>query len=218
MSLAEQAAETLKQRILAGDYPAGADLPSQGALAIELNVSRPVLREAMRTIASEGLIEVSQGRLPRVRPAGPEQVASGLQLLVARGAASFADLMEVRRPLEVEIVSLAAQRRDDEDLARLDAAVRRLLHGESLDEQVSADRDFHISLARASGNSLFESLLGAIVMPLEESMRASLANVGVERGLRDHKRILAAVRRGDEQAARSAMVRHLRKAAVDQSK
>lgn len=217
MNLAEQTAEILKDRIVSGHYPTDGALPPQGELATELSVSRPVLREAMRTVASLGLIEVSQGRLPRVRPAGPEQVATGLQLLVARGGASFADLIEVRRPLELEIVGLAARRRQDDDLARLEATVRRLLHGETLEDQVAADRDFHLYLARATENRLFESLLEAIVIPLEQSMRNSLSNVGIDRGLRDHQRILAAVRAGDVEAAKQAMVRHLQKAAVDQA-
>lgn len=218
MSLVEQTAEILKDRIVSGHYPADESLPPQGELATELSVSRPVLREAMRTVASLGLIEVSQGRLPRVRPVGPEQVASGLQLLVARGGATFQDLIEVRRPLEIEIVSLAARRRHDEDLARLAAAIRRLLHAETLDDQVAADRDFHLFLARASGNPLFECLLEAIVVPLEQSMRTSLSNVGIDRGLRDHKQIAAAVHAGDPKAAQQAMARHLRRAAIDQAK
>ena len=109
--LVEQTVAVLREQIVSGNFTAGGPLPSQGELCVELGVSRSVIREAMRTLQSQGLIEVSQGRRPTVLPAGPAAAIETLSTLVERSQVSLLQLLEVRQPLEVEIAAKANKAR-----------------------------------------------------------------------------------------------------------
>src|SRR5436190_8473641 len=103
-SLVKQAEERLRRQILKrgpNDL-----LPSQGELAASLGVSRTVLREAMKHLEAEGLVEIAQGRRIRVKPAGPQASMRTLDAMLRRTDGSLAHLLEVRRPLEGEIAAL----------------------------------------------------------------------------------------------------------------
>ncbi|QDU97298.1 FadR/GntR family transcriptional regulator [Lignipirellula cremea] len=207
--LVEQTVVCLRDRILQGDYLAGDLLPSQGALCEELGVSRSVIREAMRTLQSLGLLDVSQGRRPSVRPAEPSAVIETLGMLVARSDLSMTDLIEVRRPLEVEIAGLAALRRTDPQLQKMEIAIRDQRAARDVAQQAACDLRFHQVLVEASGNALFGIVLNVLAEMLRRSRRQTLQHSGVEVALFHHQRILDAVAASDEQQARQAMAAHI---------
>jgi DNA-binding FadR family transcriptional regulator len=105
--LVEQVVDSLRERIVSASYQATGELPPQHDLCRELGVSRTVVREAMQRLQSQGLIELSQGRRPRIRPASHGAIADNLQVLMRRSAASLLHLAEVRLPLEAEIAGLS---------------------------------------------------------------------------------------------------------------
>ena len=74
LDLVQEVTERLREQILAGAFDADRSLPPEGQLGQALGVSRTVIREAMRILAAQGLVEVSQGRTPRVKPADPTHV------------------------------------------------------------------------------------------------------------------------------------------------
>ena len=80
-SLLEDAVDGIQKGILEGNYQAGSFLPSEGEFVKQLGVSRTIIREAMRVLESRGLVEVSQGRRPRVGSGDPEAVSSALDVL-----------------------------------------------------------------------------------------------------------------------------------------
>ena len=100
----------------------GAELPSQGKLAERLGVSRTVIREAMRILESQGLLEITQGKLPRVLPPNTQVVIDGLSTLMERSSATLLDVLEVRRPVEIEVAVLAAERATGEHLRQMSEA------------------------------------------------------------------------------------------------
>ncbi|HVX15406.1 MAG TPA: FadR/GntR family transcriptional regulator [Pirellulales bacterium] len=205
----------LSDQIMSGVFGPGGALPPEGALAETFGVSRTVVREAMRTLRAQGLVEVSQGKLPRVKPADPEAATASLALLLRRSAGTLLDLVEARRPLESEIALLAAERATPEDCDRLSAAIDHLVAARTLDDRVEADVQFHRTLGEATGNPVFCLMLETIAGLLRESRRQTLAQSGTEIAAQGHRAVLDAVRRGEGAAAKAAMLEHLNLAERD---
>ncbi len=205
----------LSDQIMSGAFGPGGVLPPEGALAETFGVSRTVVREAMRILRAQGLVEVSQGKLPRVKPADPEAATASLALLLRRSAGTLLDLVEARRPLESEIALLAAERAKPEHWERLSAAIDRLTVARTLDERVEADVQFHRTLGEATGNPVFCLMLETIAGLLRESRRQTLSQSGTEIAAQGHRAVLEAVRRRDGVAAKAAMLEHLNLAERD---
>jgi len=207
-SLVKQAEERLRGRILRKGAPDV--LPSQADLAADLGVSRTVLREAMKHLEAEGLLDIAQGRRIRIRPAGPQAALRSLDAMLRRSDGSLAHLLEVRRPLESDIAALAAVRRGPQHLETLERALASLAALRTLDLRVDADLLFHRTLAEATGNPVFLLLLDTVAGLLRASRYASIGSHGAQAAVDGHRDILDAVRARDPRAARDAMLRHLR--------
>ncbi len=217
VDLVQEAVARLEKQILSGKFAPGESIPPEGQLSTQLGVSRTVIREAMRILGAKGLVEVSQGRLPRVKPAGPEHVISSLSTFLQRHDHSLLDLTEARRLLEVGCVALAAQRATPDQVDALEKVSLQLSEADSLDRQIEADLQFHVQLAECSGNPV----LGLLLAPLSQLMRIShketLSRTGAERAAVGHRRIVEAIRHQDVESARHAMLEHLAMAEIDLS-
>ena len=108
--LVESVCEHLRTEILNGTFAPGSALPSEAELAEAYHVSRRVIRETLRVLSTQGLVELSQGRKPIVRHADNNAAIDTLRVSLERSSASLLHLFEARRPLEIESVALAAQR------------------------------------------------------------------------------------------------------------
>jgi DNA-binding FadR family transcriptional regulator len=205
----------LRERIIAGAYGDDGALPPEGDLATGYGVSRTVIREAMRGLRAEGLVEVAQGKLPRVKPPAAATVIASLDTLLRRSQTSLLQLIETRRPLEGEIAALAAERASDEHLIRLQQAIDDQQTATRPAAQIEADLRFHRILAEATGNPVFGLLLEALVGLLRDSRQQTIAQSGVETALVGHRDILQALRKRDAVGARAAMLEHLRLAERD---
>lgn len=199
----------LSDQITSGAFGHDGALPAEGALAATFGVSRTVVREAMRTLRAQGLVEVSQGRPPRVKPADAKATVTSLALLLRRSQGTLLHLIEARRPLESEIALLAAERAKPADFDHLQESIDRLTSARTLPERVRADVDFHRILAETCGNPVFCLLLETISGLLDESRRRTLTQSGSEIAAVGHLAVLAALRRRDGAAAKSAMLEHL---------
>jgi DNA-binding FadR family transcriptional regulator len=206
---------SLTERIVQGDFDGSGLLPSEGELAKSFDVSRTVVREAMRSLRAQGLVEVSQGRAPRVKSPDSKATVASLRLLLRRNKATLLHLVEVRQPVEGEIAALAAERANAEHLRQLDRAIQDLATAAPLDERIEADVRFHRILAEATGNPVFVLLLETLADFLRESRQRTLAYSGVEQALVGHRAVLEAVRDHDPVKAREAMQKHLQLAARD---
>ena len=214
----DRVATVLKQlthEIIAGRFNSGAALPPEGELAKSHDVSRTVIREAMRSLRAQGLVEMSQGRPARVRPPDPEAVVASLEVLLRRNRATLLHLVEVRRPLESEIAALAAERANDEHLRQLERTVHDLAAASDLEDRIEADVRFHSILAEATGNPVFVLLLETLAGFLRESRQKTLAYSGLEIALQGHRAVYQAVRSRNPSKAREAMEEHLRLATRD---
>ena len=208
-SRVEQVVERIQTGIYEGEFPAGSELPAEGKLAEMAGVSYTVIREAMRTLRTHGLVEISQGRRPRVKPAGPDAVRDTLDAMLRRSSSSIRELTEIRQPLECEMVALAAQRATPAHIEQIELAFARQLAAKTLDEQIAADIEFHNVLAIAAGNQLFGLVLSILWDLLWESRRRGILHYGGDSSFSAHREIIEAVKRGDSEGARRIMVEHL---------
>ncbi len=209
-SLADQVAEHLFARVV--DLPPGSELPSQKELADQFGVSRTVIREAVRSLAAKGVIDVRSGRKLQVAAVDASSVSESLTLFLrGAGATGYGAAHEVRAVLETHVAELAAERATPHDLEALHVSHEAMV--DASDEPDTAaihDVEFHRALARATQNPLFEVMLDSIGAVLLEVRRATL-RVPTQYGLavEAHAEILQAVDARDGQAARTAMRAHL---------
>jgi GntR family transcriptional repressor for pyruvate dehydrogenase complex len=205
-----QIAAELERAILSGELAPGDLLPSERDISARRGVSRSVVREALGRLASLGLVRSVHGSGTRVEAPSSRPVTVGYQRLLTRADCRLEDLAAVRLPLETTIAALAATRRTDADLQRLEKTQKVLgKPRRSLEAHVEADVEFHAALADATGNPLFQVMLAPIQQLLIDTRRRTLGRYGSEIAFRHHGEVLAAVRARDAEAATAAMRRHL---------
>ncbi len=209
VDLVQEAAEQLRAQIISGQFGVDGPMPPEAQLGAALGVSRTVIREAMRTLAAQGLVEVSQGRPARVRPVDPQTVVDTFHTYLQREDHSLLDLVEVRQPLEAAIAALAAERATEADIESLEQSIETQESARLKNDQIEEDVRFHAILARSTGNPVFSLLLSAVVGLMRRSLNETLTRTGLHRSLAGHRNVLAAIRRRDPDAARKAMFNHL---------
>lgn len=213
--LVGQVVDQIREAIFSGQFSPGSTLPSERLLGETLGVSYTVVREATRVLRSQGLLEMSQGRRARVKPAGPEVLRASLETMMRRTTTSLRELTDLRRLLECEIADLAAALATPQHVEAMQAAIDDLKTAFTLDQQIAADMRFHQWLARASGNALFAQVLSAVTELQWESRRQAFVNVGIGHAVEGHEAVLQAVRRRDRDAARRTMLEHMRMIVLD---
>lgn len=209
-TLAKVVMRQLTEYVQAGNLTPGEALPPQHELARQFSVSRTVLREAMQGLAAAGLIEIRPGSGCYVRE--PDLSVDAEALFEAYTHESALDVIETRVVVEVELVGLAAKRRTEEDLLRMNAALERIKQANARGESAYLlTAEFHRLLAKAAHNGVLYRVAQLLRKPtVAEGVR-------VERELPDvtvheyetHLRLFEAVQRGDEQEARQLMREHL---------
>lgn len=216
-SLAEQVVDRIKGMIMEGDLDAGDRLPPEVDLAARMGVSRTALREGMRTLEAQGLLETRAGVGTVVRSVGADQLAQPLTLFVeaSGGAIKFEEFHAVRTIIESEIAALAAKSAGEAELEVLRSSMATMeATAGDFEAFASADASFHQSLAIMTGNPLLELFLGALRLLLEEHIRQVVSHIDpLKDVLPYHAAILSAVERRDEEGARKAMKDHLRQVA-----
>jgi GntR family transcriptional repressor for pyruvate dehydrogenase complex len=212
----EQVEYEIRKAILAGEFSAGDRLPKESELAKVFGVSRSTIREALRSLASAGLISTSPGASGGSFVEGvdhhsiAERLGESVANVVLLGTLSYEEVANVRQLLEVPSARLAARNRSEDDLNRLHDIIERekaVLVNDPDVPQLNAS--FHQVLADASGNRM----LSALVMALHRVTHPlSYINTSPALGRESvihHIRIASAVRDRDEDAAESAMSDHL---------
>jgi DNA-binding FadR family transcriptional regulator len=219
---AELVAEDIRTEILKGNFRAG--LPKEAVLLADYQVSRPTLREALRILETEGLVETRRGRRggATVRRPTPESAAYHLGLTLQAADADVDDLAAARALIEPLCAELAAQSRDRKKLASyLDALTDEAeeLIGEGAAFTACLQR-FHTALVEASANTTLRILAGtveAIWQGQEQAWARKVSAEGAypkvreqEQALASHRRIADLIRRGDAEGAMEAARVHLR--------
>jgi GntR family galactonate operon transcriptional repressor len=209
--LHREVVDVLGQRIVRGDYRPGEVLPNESDLGLTLDVSRTVVREAVKVLASKGMLssrpKTGTRVLERANWSLIDPDVLTWQVDVAADMSLFRDLSDVRSIIEPQAASLAAARRTaaegeqlSELLAELDSAA------EDTDRYIAADLALHASILRATHNELLARMTGTIRVALAASRRISVKVPGGPRGAMPlHRAVVAAIRNGDPAAARDSM-------------
>lgn len=214
--LSTRVASVLRSRLIAGDIPPGQKLPTEMQLTEQFGVSRTVVREAIATLAADGMVESRQGAGVFVVN-HPASTLSKLGADIGSRVSTAINVLEVRLAIEVESAALAAARRNLSQLAMIEEAFsefeRNLIVGGPTGP---ADFAFHRAIAAATNNPFYVEMLDALgqrAIPCDASSpwTTELAqNEFYQRGLhREHAAILEAIGAQDAEAARAAMRHHL---------
>jgi GntR family transcriptional repressor for pyruvate dehydrogenase complex len=202
--------ELFKRLIAEGVLTPGDRLPPERELAERAGVSRSSLRQALKVLENMGVISQRVGSGTTLNPAAASILAEPLQFLILLDGITFQELMEARLIVEPELAARAAVRATAEDLQALKDAISRMEESVADPLQfVPADLEFHQALYRAAGNRVCTMLFTVVHQSVEEMVQLTARMVPPEHTIRFHRRILAAVRRGDADAARLRMRDHL---------
>lgn len=207
--LYEQLERLLREYVRDQGLQPGDRLPSERVLAEALRVSRASLRQATVSLEVQGVLEVRHGGGIYVRSLDVDP--GRLKEMLTRRR-RLPDVLEAREAIECMLAVLAAQRRTEDDLAAIDAALQAMA-AEIREGGIgaSADREFHAAVARAAKNKLLLDVMKALEDPVQETRLESLSEPGrPKQSLADHRRIAEAIRREDPRAADRAMRRHVR--------
>lgn len=212
----QQVEETIRAAILSGELKSGEMLPPEAELARQFNVSRGTLREALRVLASQHLIQKVPGarggnfiRSVDYRSLG-DVVIDSVSNLLALGSIRFDEVADMRQMLEVPSVRLAAVNRSSEDLVRLKEILVAQKAASVDDPGVpDLDRQFHTTIARASGNRVLASFVAALHHATEPVHYLSLSPEVGRETVRQHQAILRAIDAGDVDLAEKAVTEHL---------
>ncbi len=209
-SLTEQAIEALREQIAGGVWPVGGRIPTEGELVATLGVGRNTVREATRALVHAGLLETRQGDGTYVR--ANSELAGAIRRRAA--SARTLEVLEVRRALETEAAGLAAERRTDEDLSRLQAArTERLARWEAgdIDGVVDGDLALHRAVVAAAHSPMLAELYDQISLALRDAIEHLTVNseLADDDLARVHDKLIEAIRRGDAKSARAETVAYL---------
>jgi DNA-binding FadR family transcriptional regulator len=200
--------DRLREAILTGDYHPGERLPTQRALAADLEVNMATVREALKRLEQLRLVEIRHGDATRVLD---WRRSGGLEALMLKGGSMqppAADLMEARRLLLVEAARLAAERRSEahaEALIELAVAVGL---AEDVQGALLADWAFMAALVEAAGNLVFQLIMNSVrelYLPRAEAFRELVLDMEESRSL--YAQIATCVHDRDASGAAEAIER-----------
>jgi GntR family transcriptional regulator, transcriptional repressor for pyruvate dehydrogenase complex len=213
----EEAAEQIAEKVRSGLLRAGDKLPSERDLAVQMEISRPTLREAARVLVDAGVMEVRRG------PGGGMYVRSDVvpvELVRERSSVRLSEVaavLEARRLIEPGVAQLAAQRATQEDLDALERSIEAMreicargYRAEDEDRFLQLDMQFHLAIARASANPTIEGLMRSLFRELEIARDMAMHLPLVPEWTIDiHERTVEALVGGDPDRLAEVMDEHL---------
>jgi GntR family transcriptional regulator, transcriptional repressor for pyruvate dehydrogenase complex len=199
------------ERLILKKLQPGDKLPSERDLAEILAVSRSSIRDAIRSLELMGMVEPRQGAGTIVREISSDSLVNPLANARKRKEEMVGELLDFRKMLEPPLAARAALRVSPAEIVEmqeiLDRQEEKLSRGEST---IAEDTEFHYAIALASGNSVVRKVLDTLMDLLRDSRERSLQVDGrPKKSLAGHRRILAAIKRRDANAAKAAMRRHI---------
>ena len=213
----EEAAEQIAEGVRNGALRVGDRLPGERALAAQMEISRPTLREAVKVLVTAGVLEVHRGA-----DAGMFVATDVVPVDLVRERADLrrsevSSVLEARRLVEPGVARLAAQRAGPADLEALERsieAMRRIVaagYGPADEDRfLQLDVQFHLALARAAGNPSVERMMRMLFRELEIARDMAMHEPLVpEWTIGIHEETLAAVAAGDEDGILEVMDRHV---------
>jgi DNA-binding FadR family transcriptional regulator len=211
-----QVADQLRDAIVDGRFRPGDELPTERDLALQFAVSRTTVREALRSLQAQALIEVRASPFRPVVSAHTSALADAFGLTMRMGHASVLDLIQFRTMIELEAIDHAVRDRDPTQWGAVGAALDAMRTSTSEPDPFHhAYVTFHLELARVAANAVVDQLLVAVFDALHDHFLGAFRQF-VERGsvstmeelVGHHGVLLAALEQSDGPRARAAMSVH----------
>ncbi|MBA6435677.1 MULTISPECIES: FadR/GntR family transcriptional regulator [Streptomyces] len=203
-ALADQVIAQLRAQITSGEWPVGSRIPTEPELVEQLGVARNTVREAVRALAHNGLLDIRQG-------SGTYVLATSELAGVMHRRFAGADprhVAELRSALETKAAQLAAERRTEQDLKQLDAQLdrrERAWEAGDPDAFVEADATLHMAVVAAAHNDVLAELYADLGAVVRDFLRADVDSGMGPDAYVDHGRLVEAIREGaGERAAAEA--------------
>jgi DNA-binding FadR family transcriptional regulator len=218
MASYQQVAEQIKRSIVSGKLQVGEQLPSERKLQAQFGISRVVVREAMRALSAEGLIETQAGRGHFVSYQPSRTISDTLALSLLLEPDAVSQLVELLSILEEACARLATTRCTEKDLTAIESALNQMIET-SCDSETfrEASHQFHRALAEGT-HSRFLALVTQSVLALFfvgsdelEPLFPDVRRIDPRHWVPQHQQILAALRARDSNAALAAMSRHFKR-------
>jgi DNA-binding FadR family transcriptional regulator len=201
----------LQTLIASGVLQVGDELPGERELAQAFDVSRETVRGAIQSLAGRGIVAVSHGSRTRVARNDVGPITIGIGLAKAIDQYDIESVHAARLVVERHVVAEAAARIDDDTLAHLDEYIAAQKAAE--DDPVRfliSDREFHVAIYRAAQNPLLGDITIDLYGYMLEHRRRAVAEPGaIEKSIRDHSAIVAALRAHDSAAVVAAFDHHI---------
>jgi DNA-binding FadR family transcriptional regulator len=214
--ISELIVDQVRQLIRARQLNPGDRLPAERNLCERFGVSRVTVREALRVLEANGLVEIRVGARGGAFVTTPsrERVGAGIADLLTLSAVTAAEVTEARLILELGMISMVCERADDDDIAALfDLCDRQEAALAGGDQNLSLDlsAQFHARLAECAHNTAVQMLIQSVRGPLLTTLdRGSLATSETDRsGVKEHRKLVHAIQRREADRATEIMRRHL---------
>ncbi len=209
--VSDEIVNQLKSLISEGILKPGNQLPPERELIKEFGVSRPTLREALRSLIAMGFLEVKQTKRTFVKSVISERMQDPISFLIKTDTQKIFDLIEVRKAMEAWSAFHAAQRATQEDIKQLESTIEEMKaayeKGRSWEKE---DADFHLAIAQATHNTIQTHIMSTIYDLLRESVaRVFTDRVKVKKLLHQHYRIFTAIKNHSAEKARERTLEHL---------
>jgi DNA-binding FadR family transcriptional regulator len=214
-SKAEHVAQQLLERIVASKLEPGSTFATEAELLSQFNVSRPTLRESLKLLESQGVLELRPGPGGGiiVREPSTDLLAHGLSVYLRLHKVPFVTVIKAREVIEPALAYEAAVNGSDADFAELEASIARMKRLDAQSDQeafLEENRVFHGVIARASGNKVLEVFWDTISILAHGEHHGIRYSVGNQAHvIKAHQRILDACRRRDGDGAAAAMEKHV---------
>lgn len=210
--LASEILGALIDYLFSGEVKPGDRIPSERQLTESLGVNRPAVREAVRTLAFLGLLDVRQGSGTYFRDPNQDLLFKLFEMSLTFGERRLHDLVEARAELEVIVAGMAAERRTQEEIDELRELLGVMRRSVGSDF-VEADIAFHSKVALMARNDVLRDMLKGVRLMVRNWIGH---NVRAARSTRvmyeNHRLIFEAIEVGDSEAARAAMAKHMAEA------
>jgi len=213
VNLSQQIADHLEEVILSSPTSKVAEkLPGELKLAKQYNVSRPVIREALKLLQERGLITLKNGSGAYITRPENDTVMNAINRIMQVDRIKSDDLTQMREILELSSVDRAVKCITDEQLREMDEILTKFEDKSlPLKERVKLDEQFHIAIAQATGNELLSMFVGVLTSLLRDYMgKGILIEGGIEDAIKRHREIYQALLNRDAKAVHQAMVEHLK--------
>jgi GntR family transcriptional repressor for pyruvate dehydrogenase complex len=211
----EEVVTQIHELIREGRFKAGDQLPSERELAETFKVSRTSVREALRALETQGLVISRTGTGNFVADLPIESLVAPLARMLIEEKNALADVFELRKLIEPQIASLAAERATARDIERMKGILAK--QQEQVERGatgVDADTELHFAIGQATQNQAIKKLVSGLLDVLSRSREESLqTRLRRQASIESHRAIVAAIENHDQARARDAMRHHIEQVA-----